>query len=68
IDRAELMDRLAGEVARVNRNIPVDASEMAAKAGSRLHKRYPLITRYSEMISPVYPREEEVSAPLIFPA
>jgi len=68
VDRAELMDRLASEVARVNRNIPIDTSEMAAKAGSRLHNRYPLITRYSEMISPVSPHEEEVSAPLIFPA
>jgi NADH-quinone oxidoreductase subunit G len=68
IDRAELMDRLASEVARVNRNVPIDASEMTAKAGSRLHNRYPLITRYSEMISPVSPHEEEVSAPLIFPA
>ncbi|MGE0130253.1 MAG: molybdopterin-dependent oxidoreductase [Blastocatellales bacterium] len=68
IDRAELMDRLAGEVARVNRNIVIDTSEMTAKAGSRLHNRYPLITRYSEMISPVSPHEEEVAAPLIFPA
>jgi NADH-quinone oxidoreductase subunit G len=68
VDRAELMDRLAGEVSRVNRSVAIDASEMAAKAGSRLHNRYPLITRYSEMISPVSPREEEVSAPLIFPA
>lgn len=68
IDRAELMNRLAGEVARVNRNVPVDTSAMTAKAGSRLHNRYPLITRYSEMISPVSPQEEEVAAPLIFPA
>jgi anaerobic selenocysteine-containing dehydrogenase len=67
-DRAELMNRLAGEAPRVNRNIPVDASEMAAKAGSLLHKRYPLITRYSEMISPVTSQEKEVSEPLIFPA
>src|SRR6266545_1851377 len=71
VERAELpelLDRLAGEVARVNRKIPVDASEIAAKAGSLLHKRYPLITRFSEMISPVSQREEEVAAPLIFPA
>jgi NADH-quinone oxidoreductase subunit G len=68
IDRAELMERLANEVARVNRNIPVDTSAMTAKAGSRLRNRYPLITRYSEMISPETTREEEVAAPLIFPA
>jgi NADH-quinone oxidoreductase subunit G len=68
VERAELMNRLAGEVARVNRNIPVDASEIAAKAGSLLHRRYPLITRYSEMISPVTSQEKEVSEPLIFPA
>jgi NADH-quinone oxidoreductase subunit G len=67
VDRKELMGRLAGEVARINRNTPIDLSEAPAKAGSVLHKRYPLITRFSEMISPVL-REEEVSAPLIFPA
>jgi anaerobic selenocysteine-containing dehydrogenase len=68
VNRAELMDRLAVEVARVNRNIPIDPSEMAAKAGSILHKRYPLITRFSEMISPLTSKEKEVSEPLIFPA
>jgi predicted molibdopterin-dependent oxidoreductase YjgC len=68
INRAELMERLAGEVARVNRNVQVDMSEMAAKAGSLLHKRYPLITRFSEMISPVTQPEEAGAAPLIFPA
>jgi len=55
-------------VARINRNLPIDTSGMAAKAGSVLHKRYPLITRFSEMISPLSQPEEEVSAPLIFPA
>jgi predicted molibdopterin-dependent oxidoreductase YjgC len=70
INAADVMDRLASEVSRINRNIAVDDSEMAAKAGSRLHKRYPLITRYSEMISPVFPQEAELEtpAPLIFPA
>ncbi len=67
VDRAEVMDRLAGEVARINRDVPIDNSTIAAKAGTVLHKRYPLITRFSEMISPLS-REEEVSAPLIFPA
>ena len=42
--------------------------EMSAKAGSLLHNRYPQITRFSEMISPAARREEEVAAPLIFPA
>ncbi len=67
----ELLNRLAGEVSRIQsagRDIPVDASETAAKAGSLLRKRYPLITRYSEMITPASQREKEVAAPLIFPA
>jgi predicted molibdopterin-dependent oxidoreductase YjgC len=73
INAADVMDRLASEVSRIlsaGRNIEVDDSEMAPKAGSRLHKRYPLITRYSEMISPVFPQEAELEtpAPLIFPA
>ncbi|HEY7183156.1 MAG TPA: molybdopterin-dependent oxidoreductase [Blastocatellia bacterium] len=68
VDRAELMSRLAADLARVDRDIPVDTSEIAAKAGSLLHKRYPLITRFSEMISPVTAREKEVAEPLIFPA
>jgi predicted molibdopterin-dependent oxidoreductase YjgC len=68
VDRAELMSRLAGDLARVDRDIPVDTSEIAAKAGSLLHKRYPLITRFSEMISPVTTREKDVAEPLIFPA
>src|SRR5262249_16868664 len=67
VDRGEVLSRVAEEVARINRNKPVDTSAAPAKAGSVLHKRYPLITRYSEMISPAT-REEEVSAPLIFPA
>jgi NADH-quinone oxidoreductase subunit G len=68
VDRAELAKRLGAEVARVNRNITIDTSEIAAKAGSVLHKRYPLITRFSEMISPVTSQEKEVAEPLIFPA
>jgi len=68
VDRAELMSRLAGDLARVDRDIPVDTSEIAAKAGSLLHKRYPLVTRFYEMISPVTAREKEVAEPLIFPA
>jgi NADH-quinone oxidoreductase subunit G len=68
VDRAELAKRLGAEVARVNRNITIDTSEIAAKAGSVLHKRYPLITRFSEMISPATSQEKEVAEPLIFPA
>ncbi|HEY8461058.1 MAG TPA: molybdopterin-dependent oxidoreductase, partial [Blastocatellia bacterium] len=68
VDRAELLKRLGAEVARVDRGVPVDISEPAAKAGSILHKRYPLITRFSEMISPATAREKEVAEPLIFPA
>jgi hypothetical protein len=68
VDRAELANRLGAEVDRVNRAIPVDTSEIAAKAGSILHKRYPMITRFSEMISPVTSQEKEVAEPLIFPA
>jgi NADH-quinone oxidoreductase subunit G len=72
INVADLMERLANEVARINRNLEVDRSEIAAKAGSQLHRRYPLITRYSEMFHPPMPKtaesESEAPAPLIFPA
>ncbi len=70
INRGDLMDRLASQVSRINRNIAVDNSELTAKAGSRLHRRYPQITRYSEMISPKLPQESEAEtpAPVIFPA
>ncbi|MGH9839466.1 MAG: molybdopterin-dependent oxidoreductase [Blastocatellia bacterium] len=68
INAADLRDRLDAQVARVNRNLAVDKSELAAKAGSRLQKRYPLITRYSEMISPQpLPTEEGKAVPLMFP-
>ena len=70
INSADLIDRVASQVSRVNRNIKIDQSEMTVKAGSRLHHRYPLITRYSEMISPKLPQEAEaeMAAPVIFPA
>ncbi|MBK6797258.1 MAG: molybdopterin-dependent oxidoreductase [Acidobacteria bacterium] len=70
VNRAELIDRLAGQVARIDRNRSVDNSEVTAKAGSRLHKCYPQITRYSEMITPKLPAEaqSEAPAPMIFPA
>jgi hypothetical protein len=67
------MDRLAGQVSRIistGRNIPVDHSELTVKAGARLHRRYPLITRYSEMLTPGLQEdvETETPAPVIFPA
>ena len=70
VNRADLMDRLNAEVSRINRNVAVDRPEMTAQAGARLKKRYPLITRYSEMISPQLPQEAqaETPAPVIFPA
>jgi predicted molibdopterin-dependent oxidoreductase YjgC len=73
INAADVMDRLASEVSRIlsaGRNIAIEDSEAPPKAGSRLHKRYPLITRYSEMFSPAFQHEAEEAAPapLIFPA
>lgn len=70
INRADLTDRLAAQIAGVNRSIAVDKSEMTAKAGSRLHKRYVQITRRSEMLTPELPQEAqgEKAAPVIYPA
>jgi NADH-quinone oxidoreductase subunit G len=73
IDRADLLDRLATHVARLfsaGRRSELDTSEMTAKAGSILQKRYPLITRYSEMITPKILEEAKTErpAPVIFPA
>ncbi|MFN0088495.1 MAG: molybdopterin-dependent oxidoreductase [Blastocatellia bacterium] len=69
IDAADVRERLGGEVARVNRSLAVDRAEITEQAGSRLKKRYPLITRYSEMISPGAPATEDGKAvPVIFPA
>lgn len=69
VNRGELLDRLASDVARVNQNIAVEREAMTGKAGARLHQRYPTITRYSEMFHPPLPKTEaEMPAPLIFPA
>ncbi len=70
INRGDLSERLATQVSRINLNLPIDNSEMAAKAGSRLQMRYPLITRYSEMIRPELPQEAvaDIPEPVIFPA
>ncbi len=69
INQAELMDRLAGEVSKINRSLAVDRSEITAQAGSRLKQRYVQITRRSEMLSPVLPQTAEGEAKvLMFPA
>ena len=70
IDAAELSGRLAGEVARINRQIAIDRSDLTAKAGSRLRQRFVQITRYSEMINPSLPESAEADspAPVVFPA
>jgi len=70
INRADLADRLAGQVSKINRSVEVDRSAISAKAGTRLHQRYVQITRHSEMLTPKLPQEAagEVAAPLIFPA
>lgn len=70
IDAVEVLGRLAGEVSRINRQLPVDRAELTGKAGSRLRQRYPTITRYSEMINPSLPQtaEAEKPAPMVFPA
>lgn len=63
IDRADLLARLSAETDRINKEIEVDSSELTAKAGSRLHGRYPLQTRYSEMLKAGDGRE----SPVVFP-
>ncbi len=70
INRAELADRLAGQVAKINREVAVDKSPLTAKAGSRLHQRYVQITRRSEMLTPSLPQaaEGETAKVLMFPA
>ena len=69
INRADLADRLAGQVAKINRSVAVDRSEMAAQAGSRLKQRYVQITRRSEMLTPELPQAAEGEAKvLMFPA
>lgn len=69
INRADLAERLAGQVAKINRSVAVDTAELAAKAGSRLHQRYVQITRHSEMLTPSLPTPEgETAKVLMFPA
>jgi predicted molibdopterin-dependent oxidoreductase YjgC len=66
IDAADLKKRLDDEVFRINRNVTVDTSEMTTKAGARLQKRYPMITRYSEIL-PQAPLQEGKTEPVVFP-
>ncbi len=50
INRDELMKRMTSEMSQVNQEVPVDYAELEEKAGSRLRKRYPAITKYSETL------------------
>jgi NADH-quinone oxidoreductase subunit G len=70
VNRDDLTQRLAAEVARVNRNVPVDVDAEPVKAGRRLHARYPLVTRYSETLPPTFPQveAEEKAEVVVFPA
>jgi NADH-quinone oxidoreductase subunit G len=70
VNRDDLNERLAAEVARVNRNVPVDVEAEPVKAGRRLHGRYPLVTRYSETLPPTFPKieAEEKAEVVVFPA
>lgn len=69
LNQADLADRLAGQVAKINRSVAVDRSE-APKAASRLKQRYVQITRRSEMLTPELPKvaEDGKGAVLMFPA
>ena len=69
INRADLADRLAGQIAKINRAVAVDQSQ-PPKAGSRLQQRYVQITRRSEMLTPTLPQpaEGEAAKVLMFPA
>ena len=42
------MKRMTSEISQINQEIPVDTDELVEKAGTRLKKRYPAITKYSE--------------------
>ena len=69
INRKDVLDRLNAEIARVNRHAIVNLGELRDKAGSRLHKRYPLITRYSNTL-PLHPTngKAEKAKVVMFPA
>jgi anaerobic selenocysteine-containing dehydrogenase len=74
INRVDLLDRLNAEIAAVNRRTIVNLGELKDKAGSRLHKRYPMMTRYSTML-PLHPTnglvlggQPEKAKVVVFPA
>jgi anaerobic selenocysteine-containing dehydrogenase len=70
LNAADIQDRLATQVAQINRSLPVEIDETPVKAGKRLQQRYTQITRYSEMFSPKLPETAESEKPkaLVFPA
>ncbi len=65
INAADVKDRLATQVAQINRSLAVETNELTAQAGARLKQRYTTITRYSEMLTPELPEQSKV---LVFPA
>lgn len=74
INRKEVLDRLNAEIARINRHAIVNLGELRDKAGSRLHKRYPMMTRYSNTL-PLHPTnglvlggQPEKAKVVVFPA
>lgn len=70
INAADVLERLATQVAQLNRSLAIETAPMTAQAGARLQKRYTDITRYSEMFSPKLPdtAEGDQPKPLVFPA
>jgi NADH-quinone oxidoreductase subunit G len=69
LDRDDISKKLAEMIAGIDPAGSTDNSEITAKAGSRLHRRYPLITRYSAMLtSPEIVSDGKRMTPVIFPA
>jgi NADH-quinone oxidoreductase subunit G len=69
LDRPALLNRLAAQTAQIDRRSPVDLSELTVKAGLRLQRRYPLITRFSANMPADGPGvQEERSTPIVYPA
>ena len=61
INRTELTARLNTELANIDQSKSVETSDLTAKAGSRLHKRYPAVTQFSAML-PLHPTNGLVPA------
>ena len=70
LDRVGIADTLAREVAAINRRAPVDTSDLVVKAGTRLQRRYPLITRHSKNLplDKVVSGELDANHLVVFPA